>query len=154
MSTWNLMLWWFEHEKSYIIRRPDHMTSNQVFSLNLQAFPPFAEIVIATVISGWLFVCLFDLILYVPVNIFRWCRDGSSWVEQPVLSKDKFVCLAKGHKTVTLVRLEPAAPRSRVKHSTTEPLCSQIVDVNVWSCTDACARMRACVCVWWQLGSL
>ena len=44
------------------------------------------------------------------------------------------------------VQFEPAAPRSRVKHSTTEPLCSQIVDVNVWSCTDACARMRACVC--------
>ena len=27
---------------------------------------------------------------------------------------------------MTPVRLEPAAPRSRVKHSTTEPLCSQI----------------------------
>ena len=32
--------------------------------------------------------------------------------------------LAQGHKAVTLVRLEPAALRSRVKHSTTEPLRS------------------------------
>ena len=34
------------------------------------------------------------------------------------------MCLAQGHTTVTPVRLEPAAPRSRVKHSTTEPLRS------------------------------
>ena len=32
------------------------------------------------------------------------------------------MCLAQGHITVTPVRLEPAASRSRVKHSTTEPL--------------------------------
>ena len=31
------------------------------------------------------FVCLFDLILYVPSTIFQLIRDGSSWVE-PVLS--------------------------------------------------------------------
>ena len=31
------------------------------------------------------FVCLFDLILYVPSTIFQFIRDGSSWVE-PVLS--------------------------------------------------------------------
>ena len=49
-------------------------------------------------------------------------RDGSSWVE-PVLSYDKCVLL-KDHNAVTPVRLEPAALRSRVKHSTTEPLRS------------------------------
>ena len=32
------------------------------------------------------------------------------------------MCLAQGHKAVTPVRLELAAPLSRVKHSTTEPL--------------------------------
>ena len=32
--------------------------------------------------------------------------------------------LLKDHNAVTPVRLEPAAPRSRVKHSTTEPLRS------------------------------
>ena len=31
------------------------------------------------------FVCLFDLILYVPSTIFQLNRDGSSWVD-PVLS--------------------------------------------------------------------
>ena len=31
------------------------------------------------------FVCMFDLILYVPSTIFQIYRDGSSWVE-PVLS--------------------------------------------------------------------
>ena len=37
------------------------------------------------------------------------------------------MCLAQGHNAVTPVRLEPAALRSRVKHSTTEPLRSQYV---------------------------
>ena len=32
--------------------------------------------------------------------------------------------LAQGHTAVMLVRLEPADPQSRVKHSTTEPLRS------------------------------
>ena len=65
---------------------------------------------------------LFDLILYVPSTIFQLNREGSSWVE-PVLSYDKCVLL-KDHNAVTPVRLEPEAPRSRVKHSTTEPLRS------------------------------
>ena len=34
------------------------------------------------------------------------------------------MCPAQGHNAVTPVRLEPAAPQCRVKHSTTEPLCS------------------------------
>ena len=67
-----------------------------------------------------LFVCLFDLILYIPSTILQLNRDGSSLVE-PVLSYDKCVLL-KDHNAVTPVRLEPAAPWFRVKHSTTEPL--------------------------------
>ena len=39
------------------------------------------------------------------------------------------MCLAQGHNTVTQVRLEPEALRSRDKHSTTEPPC----EVCVWS---------------------
>ena len=41
--------------------------------------------------------------------------------------------LAQGHNTVTPVWLEPAAPRSRVKRCTTEPLCSlkNNVDPNI-----------------------
>ena len=65
---------------------------------------------------------LFDLILYVPSTIFQLNRDGSSWVE-PVLSWDKCVLL-KDHNAVKLVRLEPTALWSRMKHSTTEPLRS------------------------------
>ena len=34
------------------------------------------------------------------------------------------MCLAQGHNAVTPVRLKPVASRSRVKHSTTEPLRS------------------------------
>ena len=36
------------------------------------------------------------------------------------------MCLAQGHNTVMPVSAKPAAPRSRVKHSTTEPLRSLI----------------------------
>ena len=36
------------------------------------------------------------------------------------------MCLAQGHNAVTPVRFEPAASRSQVKHSTTEPLRSLI----------------------------
>ena len=60
---------------------------------------------------------MFDLILYVPSTIFQLSRDWSSWVE-PELSKDNCVLL-RDHNAVTLVRLETATPRARVKHSTT-----------------------------------
>ena len=40
------------------------------------------------------------------------------------------MCPAQGHITVTRVRLEQVAPRSGVKHSTTEPLGSQVDTVN------------------------
>ena len=63
-------------------------------------------------------IVLFDLILYIPSTIFQLNRDGSSWVD-PIISWDKCVLL-KDHSAVTPVRLEPAAPPSRVKHSTTE----------------------------------
>ena len=38
--------------------------------------------------------------------------------------KQRIKCLSQGHNTVLLVRLKPATPQFRVKHSTTEPLCS------------------------------
>ena len=37
------------------------------------------------------------------------------------------MCLAQRHNTVTTVRLKPAAFRSQVKHSTTEPMHSSII---------------------------
>ena len=42
-------------------------------------------------------------------------------VKRGFLAKLGLMCLARGHNTVTPVRLEPEAPRSPVKHSTTEP---------------------------------
>ena len=36
------------------------------------------------------------------------------------------MCLAQGHNAVTPVSLKPAAPRSQVKHSTTEALRSHM----------------------------
>ena len=59
-------------------------------------------------------------------TVFQLCRDKSSWVE-PVLSKDK--CALLEDTTLTLVRLEPAASWSRVKHFITEPLCS-LLDIS------------------------
>ena len=67
---------------------------------------------------------LLDLFDLTPSTVFQLKRDGSSWVE-PVLSQDKCVLL-KDHNAVTPVRLKPMAPRSSIKHSTTEPLRSPV----------------------------
>ena len=41
--------------------------------------------------------------------------------------KGKINVLAQGQNVVTPVRLDPGAPKSQVKHSTTEPLRSLVV---------------------------
>ena len=41
------------------------------------------------------------------------------------------MCLAQGQNAVTPMRLEPVAPPSRVKHSTTEPLRSLFYVLNI-----------------------
>ena len=46
----------------------------------------------------------------------------------PTNTKQGLMCLAQGHKAL---RLEPATPRSSFKHSTTEPLRSQIVHLHI-----------------------
>ena len=61
---------------------------------------------------------LFDLILYVPVNSFS-VKLGRVFLGL-TSSKQKIKCLAQGHNAV--VKLEPATPRSRVKHSITEEI--------------------------------
>ena len=44
-------------------------------------------------------------------------------------------CLAQGHKAVSLVRLEPATPKSRFKNSTTEPpLSGRVLDSRLKGC--------------------
>ena len=69
------------------------MPRNAAFHLGLHCLPKYTS---GGGKGGGLqrvFVCLFDLILYIPVNNFSvLCRDGSSRVE-PVLSKVKCVLL-------------------------------------------------------------
>ena len=64
-------------------------------------------------------VCLFVLILYVPVNNFLvmlgWVFLG--WTS----TKQRIKCLDQGHNAVPLERLEPTTPQSPVKHSSTQP---------------------------------
>ena len=61
---------------------------------------------------------MFDLIIYVPVNNLSvmYKQVFLGWTS----TKQGLMCLAQGHNAVTLVRLEPAALQSWVKHSTTE----------------------------------
>ena len=93
-----------------------------VFASNRYPFKNIFDVHLALCFKPILF--FFYLILYIPSTIFQLNRGGSSWVE-PELSYDKCVLL-KDHNASTLVRLEPAAPHSRFKHSTTEPLRSPV----------------------------
>ena len=65
---------------------------------------------------------LFDLVLYIPSTIFQLCWDGSELFLGWASTKLGLMCLAQGYITVMPVRLQPVAPRSWVKNSTTEPL--------------------------------
>ena len=94
---------------------------NAVTPVRLESTAPRSRVKHSTTeplhsLSDVVFVCL---ILYVPSTIFQLLRDGSSWVWTS--TKLGIMCLAQGHNTVTPERLEPVAPRSRVKHYTTEP---------------------------------
>ena len=62
-----------------------------------------------TVYNLHVFVCLFDLILYVPSTIFSYKETGLPGLNQ---YSARINVLAQGHNAVTPVRLEPAAPRS------------------------------------------
>ena len=84
-------------------------------------FCPWARHFILCLI--YVLVLLFVLIdCLCPINnlsvIYGWVFLGLT------STKLGLMCLAQGHNAVTLVRLEPAASRSLVKHSTTEPLRS------------------------------
>ena len=56
----------------------------------------------------------------------NWNFEWEHWSGRVFLgwtsTKQGLMCLAQGHNTVPWVRLEPATPYSRVKHSATEPL--------------------------------
>ena len=70
-----------------------------------------------------LFVCLF--VWFDSLRLINNLSVIKGWVFLGWTStKLGLMCLAQGHNAVTSVRLEPVAPRSRVKHSTTKPLGS------------------------------
>ena len=52
--------------------------------------------------------CLFDLILYVPVNTFS-VMSGQVFLGL-TSTKQRIKCLAQGHKAVPTVRLKPTTP--------------------------------------------
>ena len=70
---------------------------------------------------------LFDLILYVSVNNFsvmsRWVFLGFTSTKQGLM------CLAQGHSTMTLMRLEPATPQSGDKSTLPLSHCAPIENV-------------------------
>ena len=101
---------------SNLIKTDNYFRTNCCIVINLKQFRNLKKKYHMT------YSIFFYLILYFTSTIFQLNTDGSSWVE-PVLSYDKCVLL-KDHNAVTLVRLEPAALQSRVKHSTTELLRS------------------------------
>ena len=68
-----------------------------------------------------LFVC-FRLCKSQSFNTFS-VMSGRVFIGRTSTKQD-LMCLAQGHTAVTPVRLEPVTPRSRVKHSSTDPLRS------------------------------
>ena len=71
--------------------------------------------------NKFLFVCLIWFFKSHQQS-FSYVRTGLPGLNQT--TKLGLICLAQRHNAVTPVRLEPAAPRSQVKHPTTEPLRS------------------------------
>ena len=55
------------------------------------------------------------------------------------------MCLAQGQNVVAPVRLEPAALRSRAKHSTTEPLNFQSLRAVEISCSVGLSGKKGCI---------
>ena len=80
-----------------------------------------------------MFVCLFDLILYVPSTIFQLNRGGFSWLE-PVLSYDKCVLL-KDHNS------DAGEARTRCLSVSSQALshCAPLVK---YECIYFCAEVR------------
>ena len=70
-------------------------------------------------------VLFVDLLLYVSVNNFS-VMSGQVFL----CCKQRLRCLAQGQNAVTLGRLEPATPRSLVKHSTTESLRTPLKELD------------------------
>ena len=71
------------------------------------------------------------------IDSLRPSQQLFSYVGTVFLSRTSTMCLVQRHNAVTPVRLEPATPRSRVKHSTTEYILTTLQG-------DSCT----CIIVW------
>ena len=71
-------------------------------------------------VKGWLLVCL--IWFFISQSTFFFSIKYGTCL--PGMNQQELMCLAQGHNAVMPVRLEPATPRSQVKHSRTEPLSS------------------------------
>ena len=92
---------------------------------NLSLYKDCSTVLIYTFVNVNNRLILFDLILYIPVKRISVMsgRVFLGWTS----TKQGLICLAQEHNAVTLMRREPATSQSRVKHSTNEPLRSQII---------------------------
>ena len=75
---------WYKNEGVNVCQRFIIVIFDQLLSQSFD-ISMFSHINALSVNLMSVFVCLFDLILYVPSTIFQLNRDGSSWFE-PVLS--------------------------------------------------------------------
>ena len=89
----------------------------------------FASVHCCLVVTCWERADLLALVGFCLFWFFTSTQQSFSYAGQVFLGA-RINVLAQGHNTVTTKRLEPAAPRSRVKPSTTKPLRSR----SCWWC--------------------
>ena len=75
------MLNWVEHDKSFITSGPGRFSRGVIDTIQVIAYIRMSISTLDRFLMV-MFVCLFDLILYVPSTIFQLNRDGSSWLNQ------------------------------------------------------------------------
>ena len=109
---------------------PDQTLRCVAYYMGLHCLPTCGRLVLSTHVFAILwegihsqYTCIF---VYSYMYGFVWFN---SFVPSTIFlgwtsTKLGLMCLAQGHNSVTPVRLEPASPRSRVKHSTNESLRS------------------------------
>ena len=108
-SAWWYVLWTFNLSIKTLL----------VFASMVKLFYPFLTWTLQSTLLLFLFVW-FDSLS--PINNLSVIKGQVflGWTS----TKLRLLCLAQGHNAVKPVRLKTAAPWSRVKHSTTEPLRS------------------------------
>ena len=89
----------------------------------------------------YMLFCLFDSLHSINnLSDIKW-RVYLGWTSV----KLGLMCLAQRHNAVVPVSIQPAAPRSRVKHSTTETLHQQITEedpnLKLWNTTEIFIKM-------------